>query len=152
MNTLPISKSSASDVIGRAKDAVHEAEAAAKDALHSASENCKDTITRTEAYVRENPAPAFIGAFILGAALGLVLAGHRHEPSFRERIVDDPLDAIRDTIFAALAPVGKRLRESYDSARESAEDFVEHAQDNASRHADSWGKQLRRASHNLKFW
>jgi ElaB/YqjD/DUF883 family membrane-anchored ribosome-binding protein len=132
-----------------AQQALHRTSEAAQATYQSARTGCEHTLSSTRTYVQKNPLPAVIGAFALGAVISLVLANtRRHEPTLRERLLDDPLDSIRETIFAALAPVGKRLHHNYDSARDTAGEALERAQENAS----SWGKQLRRASHNLKFW
>lgn len=152
-NLADKAKETASHLADSARDAARKTSQVAQDTYESARTNLDDTIERTRTYVRENPVPAVIGAFAIGAVVSFILTGaRRHEPTFRERYVDDPLESIRDTVYAALAPVGKRLHDQYDSARESAADALDHAQDSASRHANSWSKQIRRAGHNLKFW
>lgn len=159
MNTNPFNEPPLSDLADGAKEAAlragetaRQAGAAAREAGAAAQDTYQEAVTRTRAYVQENPLPAMLGAFALGAVLSFVIAGPRREETLRERYVDDPLESIRDTIFAALAPVGKRLHDGYESARDDAEEALDHAHDSASRHAKSWSKQLRSAGHNLKFW
>lgn len=135
-----------------AKETAHRVGDAARESYVHVREGCEHTLSRTRTYVRENPVPALLGAFALGALLSYSLSSRRREPTFRERYVDDPLESIRDTVFAALAPVGKRLHNSYESAHHTAEDVLDNAHDQLSKRGKAWAKHLRNAGQHLKFW
>lgn len=113
-----------------------------------------DTVSRTKAYVRQNPVPVLLGALTFGAALGyLIVMARREEPTFRERLTSEPLQTAREAIYAVLAPVASRLHEGYDSTRESATKALNKLQGTQpARTVDSWVDQLGRVSSNLKFW
>lgn len=113
-----------------------------------------DTVSRTKAYVRQNPLPVMLGALTFGAALGyLMVLTRREEITFRERLTGAPLQTAREAIYAVLAPVASRLHEGYDSTRENAAKVVSKLQQTPSARAvDSWFDQLGRVSSNLKFW
>jgi hypothetical protein len=77
----------------------------------------------------------------------------RRQPTFRERYVDEPLDAAHKAILAALAPVAHRLHEGYDSARDGAGRAMDRVHRfNPGRTVDSLSEQVARAGSNLKFW
>lgn len=114
-----------------------------------------DSVSRTKAYVRENPVPVILGAFAIGATLGYMMALTRRgeEPTFRERLTGEPLQTARETIYAVLAPVASRIHERYDSTRERAAKAMSKLQHTPSaRTVDSWFDQLGRVGSNLKFW
>ncbi|CAN5839756.1 hypothetical protein BH11VER1_BH11VER1_37350 [soil metagenome] len=113
-----------------------------------------DTLSRTKAYVRQNPMPVILGALTFGAALGyLIVMARREEPTFRERLTSEPLQTAREAIYAVLAPVASRLHEGYDSTRENAAKAMSKLQrTQPARTVGSWVDQLGRVSNNLKFW
>ncbi|MEY4483729.1 MAG: hypothetical protein RL693_1181 [Verrucomicrobiota bacterium] len=113
-----------------------------------------DTVSRTKAYVDQNPLPVMLGALAVGAALGYVLVmARREEPTMRERFRDEPLNTAREAIYAVLAPVASRLHEGYDSTRENAGKIMSKLHRTPpARTVDSWFDQLGRVSSNLKFW
>ncbi len=136
------------------KDGAQHATDAAKDMCHTMSIKLEDTMVRTKEYVRQNPVPVVLGALAFGAALGyMVVMARREEPTFRERYVDEPLHSARDAIYAAFAPVARRIHDEYDSARDGAGKAMDRLHRyHPSRTVDSWSDQLRRVSSNLKFW
>ena len=146
------------DIAQRATDATKEAAQhasdAAKEICHTVSVKAEDAMVRTKEYVRENPVPALLGALAFGAALGyMIVMTRRHEPTFRERYVNEPLHTAREAIYAVLAPVAQRLHEGYDSARDGAGKALDKMHEfHPSRAVDSWSGQLRRVGSNLKFW
>jgi hypothetical protein len=137
-----------------AREAVQHATDAAKEAYNTVSTKVEDTMIRTKEYVRQNPLPIVLGALAVGAVLGcLVVMARRQQPTLRERFMDDPVHTSRDILYAALAPVGQRLHDGYDTARDGAGRALDKLQHQLpSRHGDSWSDQLGRVGSNLKFW
>jgi ElaB/YqjD/DUF883 family membrane-anchored ribosome-binding protein len=146
------------DVTNRTTDATKEAAQhatnAAKEICQTVSVKAEDTMIRTKEYVRLNPVPVVLGAIAFGAALGyMIMLTRRHEPTFRERFAAEPLDATREAIFAALAPLSQRLHQGYDSARNGADNAMDKLHSyHPSRRVDSWADQIGRVGSNLKFW
>lgn len=122
------------------------------EAIETAQETISSAGSTLLQWVRENPATAIAGIFASGLAVGYALAmGTKHEPTFRERFSEEPLDAIRDAVQAAVAPVGARLMEALGTARSMGAKAADNLNDHAGS-AASWAKKFRRAGDNLKFW
>jgi hypothetical protein len=102
-------------------------------------------ISDSDHYVRENPWPVVIGAAGIGLLIGYALA-QRHEPTLRERYLDDPLDHARDVLAALLGPVATRLGDHYDHARSAVESAAEDVD------TRKLVKQASRLGKKLRFW
>ncbi len=154
----------AKDITGAVEDAAKEftnttmdvakrASDTAKDIYQSAALRAEDTLATSKEYVRRNPVPVVLGAIAFGAALGYMLVMARRKPTFSERYADEPLGAVRDAIFDALAPVAQRVHEGYDSARDGAGKAMDRVHRfSAGRMGDSFSDQIGRIGNNLKFW
>ncbi len=165
------------DAKARAGDVIEDAKARAGDAYQNAREKAgeaydvvrakadetyrtvrakaDETAAATGEYVRQHPMPSLLGAVALGVGLGFLLAvtSRRPQPTFREHFVEEPLDATRDALYSILAPVARKIRAGYDSARGEAEHLFDEAHHfNGSRVAKNLGDQVRRVGSNLKFW
>jgi len=143
----------AGDLTHAAKDAASRTTDAAKDMYQSAALKAEDALATSKDYVRRNPVPVVLGAIAFGAAIGYLLLTPRRKPTFSERYADEPLAAVREAIFEALAPVTQRVHRGYDSAREGAGkamDRVHHA--GSGRTCESISDQIGRIGSNLKFW
>lgn len=103
---------------------------------------------RGEDYVRENPVPVVIGAFVAGLLVGLALS-RRHEPTARERYVDEPLQQAKDLLYAALTPVAKQLQTQYGAVRSAGKKVADEIGDfDLGEHVHPIAEQARR----WKFW
>jgi ElaB/YqjD/DUF883 family membrane-anchored ribosome-binding protein len=146
-------KQYAQQAVDATKDAAQRATDTAKDMYQSVERKAEDTLATSKEYVRRNPVLAVVGALACGAAIGCLLMMTRRQPTFRERYVDEPLEATREAILAALAPVAQRLHAGYDSARDDALKVLHRVpRSNAARTADSLTRQIGRFGSNLKFW
>lgn len=103
-------------------------------------------LSQGEQYVHENPWPVILGAAAIGLLVGAALS-RRHEPTFRERYVDEPAGHFRDALYAALAPVAKRLRDDYGHLRESAESMRDIDTDDLTKPVRRWGRNLGKFLH-----
>lgn len=120
----------------------------AEDTLHAARVRADDALERGQDYVRANPVPVVLGALAVGVLIGIAI-GHREEPTFRERYVDDPLQNARDALASILSPLASRARSEYSHARSAAVDAGDHVHDG---YLDPVFKRARRAADKLKFW
>lgn len=133
------------------QDGAQQATTAVKEACQSLSVKAEESLQCTKDYVKQHPVPILIGSLVLGAAIGcLVALARRPALTLRERFMDDPVHTARDILQATFQPVGRRLHEGYDSARDGAERAFESLHDHfPSRRPESLGRQIVR---NLKFW
>jgi len=133
------------------RNGAQQAQDAVKEACQSLSDKAEETLQRTKECVRQNPMPVLLGALVCGAAIGcLVALTRRPEPTLRERFLEDPVHTARDILQATFQPVGRRIHEGYDSARDGAGRAFESFQEHFPTHrAESLGRQILR---NLKFW
>lgn len=152
--TTDAAKDAFQTVRAKADEAYQTVRAKADETIQTVRAKADETATRTNEYVRQHPLPSLLGAVAVGVALGYLLAiTRRHEPTFREQFVEEPLEAARRALYATLAPVAERLHDGYDAARScvgSTANKVHHF--NGSRAAESVTDQLRRVGGNLKFW
>jgi hypothetical protein len=114
--------------------------------IHQIENSLKDCLAHTKNYAQKNPVSILLGALAFGVALVCAVAiSRKHEPTLRERLVDQPLTDFREAVYAALAPVSDRLHDQYASARRGVESMTGH-------HGNSWTNQFSRVGRNLKFW
>ncbi|HEY2574294.1 MAG TPA: hypothetical protein VGH65_09500 [Verrucomicrobiaceae bacterium] len=132
------------------QDAVQSAREKLDDAVHAAREKMESAGSATLKWVRENPATALAGIFASGLAVGFALARNSREPTFQERLSEEPVRAIREAVYSALAPIGARLHNTLDSARSAAGKAADRFQEEAT--SGAWGDKVRRLGGNLKFW
>lgn len=131
-------------------DTAKRAADTAKELYHSAAVKAEETLEISKEYVRRNPVPVFFGAIAVGAALGYMLMTARRKPTFGERYAEEPMIAVRDAIFGALAPVTHRVHGGYDSALDGAGKAMERMHRFGS--VDSLSHRIGRIGNNLKFW
>jgi ElaB/YqjD/DUF883 family membrane-anchored ribosome-binding protein len=142
---------SAKEATQRAKEAALHARETATDIYQNVSSKVEGGVVRSKEYAQQHPLPVILGTLAFGAAIGILVAmTRRAEPTFRERLTDEPLHLAREAIFAVLAPVAHRLHEGYDIARVGALDTIHKLQ--PSRRSSSWSNQIGRARKSLKFW
>ena len=136
------------------REAANHVSDSARNACQTMTATVEDTVARSKEYARQNPVPVILGALAFGAALGyMIMMTRREEPTFRERFAGDPVNTAREAIYAALAPVARRIHDEFDSARDGAGAALDKLHSfHPSRAADSWSGQLRRVGSNLKFW
>jgi ElaB/YqjD/DUF883 family membrane-anchored ribosome-binding protein len=151
MKNEPSIDTTLNNVTEAVQDGAQQAASAVKEACQSLSVKAEETLVRTKDYVQQNPVPILLGSLIFGAAVGCLLAlTRRPEPTLRERFLTDPVSTARDILQAAFEPVGRRLHDGYDSARDSAGRTLNTLQDHLPGHrSESLGQKFLR---NLKFW
>lgn len=135
-----------------AKDLARRATDTAKDMYQSAALKAGDTLATSKECVRQNPARFVLGALALGAAIGCLLTIASRKPTFSERYADEPLNAMREAILGALAPVAHRVHEGYDSALDGAGKLGDRVSSFRSGRNGSSLSRLGRIGSNLKFW
>ncbi|MEA3209230.1 MAG: hypothetical protein QOE70_2287 [Chthoniobacter sp.] len=134
------------------EDAVQRAKNYAQGAANEVRSQAGQALAKGEAYARENPVPVVLGALGIGILIGLAL-GQRHEPTARERYVDEPLNQARELLHSLLAPVAKSLREQYGQARSAAQNAADSVSDlDPSRYVDPLLKEAGRTARKFKFW
>lgn len=145
---------SAQEATDTTRDAARRATETAKDIYHSAALKAEETLTTSKEYVRRNPVPAVLGAIAFGAAVGyMLILSSRRKPTFGERYVDEPFDAVREAILGALSPVTQSVHRGYGSARDGAGKAMGQLHRLGSGHKnDSFSNQIGRFGNNLKFW
>ena len=132
-----------------AQHAVSQAVDSARQSTQAVTARVEHSVVRAQEYVKKNPLAIVLGAVTFGVAIGCAIAlARRDPPSLRERFADDPMQATRDTLYAALAPVARHLHDGYDSARDGASKVM----NGLHRTNHSWAHQLSRAGSHLKFW
>jgi ElaB/YqjD/DUF883 family membrane-anchored ribosome-binding protein len=151
MKNEPSIDTTLNNVTEAVQDGAQQAASAVKEACQSLSVKAEETLVRTKDYVQQNPVPILLGSLIFGAAVGCLLAlTRRPEPTLRERFITDPVSTARDILQAAFEPVGRRIHDGYDSARDSAGRTLNTLQDHLPGHrSESLGQKILR---NLKFW
>jgi len=151
MKNEPSIDTTLNNVTEAVQDGAQQAASAVKEACQSLSVKAEETLVRTKDYVQQNPVPILLGSLIFGAAVGCLLAlTRRPEPTLRERFLTDPVSTARDILQAAFEPVGRRIHDGYDSARDSAGRTLNSLQDHLPGHrSESLGQKFLR---NLKFW
>jgi ElaB/YqjD/DUF883 family membrane-anchored ribosome-binding protein len=151
MKNEPSIDTTLNNVTEAVQDGAQQAASAVKEACQSLSVKAEETLVRTKDYVQQNPVPILLGSLIFGAAVGCLLAlTRRPEPTLRERFLTDPVSTARDILQAAFEPVGRRIHDGYDSARDSAGRTLNTLQDHLPGHrSESLGQKFLR---NLKFW
>lgn len=73
--------------------------------------------------VSENPLPYLIGAVILGVIVAYLIP--HHQPTMRERYVDEPLDEMRSMLRKVLASVNKGAHHLGEGAATGARTAVD---------------------------
>jgi ElaB/YqjD/DUF883 family membrane-anchored ribosome-binding protein len=133
------------------RDGTQQAADAVSEVCQSLSAKAEETLLCTKDYVRKNPMPVLLGSLVFGVAIGcLVALARKPAPTLRERFMDDPVHTARDILQATFQPVGRRIHEGYDSARDGAGRAFESFQEHFPTHrSESLGRQFLR---NLKFW
>jgi ElaB/YqjD/DUF883 family membrane-anchored ribosome-binding protein len=151
MNNEPPNDATLHNVAEAVRDGAQQASGAVKETCQSLSVKAEETLLRTKDYVRQNPVPILLGSLVFGAAIGcLVALTRRSAPTLRERFLDDPVHTARDILQATFQPVGQRIHDGYDSARDGAGRAFENLQEHFPRHrSNSLGRQI---IQNLKFW
>jgi hypothetical protein len=139
------------NVTDAVQEGAQQTASAVKEACQSLSIKAEETLVRTKDYVQQNPVPILLGSLIFGAAVGGLLAlTRRPAPTLRERFMFDPVSTAREILQATFEPVGRRLHDGYDSARDSAGRTLNTLQDHLPGHrSESLGHKILR---NLKFW
>jgi len=126
---------------------VEQAKDKAQETFETAREQTREAVVRGQRYIRENPVPAIVGAFALGAFVGILLS-HREKESARERYWDEPVSAGKDWFHSLCSSVANALRGPYEATRSS----VEHAAEEFGAQAGPALKQARKTGRKLGFW
>ena len=135
------------------KEAAHRATDTAKEVYRSAALKAGDTLATSKQYVRQNPLSIVLGAFVFGAAIGCLVMSARRKPTFGERFMDEPVTSVREAILASLAPVTRRVHDSYDAARDGVGKAMDRVHRGSHGHVvDSFSDRIGRVGSNLKFW
>ncbi len=145
------------DAMHVARDRATEAYGVARDqtqkALHTAKDKTNQALTQSGNYVKENPIPTLLGALAVGIVVGVLISRKEEERTFRQRFAEDPVNAARGAVFAALAPIAEKLHDQYDTARSGAQHAVNRINTRQNRRAvDDIFSQARRTASHLKFW
>lgn len=149
MNTETLTDEILPKLTDATRDTAHEVSDKVKEACHTLSTRVEDKVLRAKGYVRQNPMPVVIGSFVLGAAIGCLVAVSRKQ-SLSERFMDDPMHAAREMLYAALEPMGRRLDDGVDAVSDGAGRAVRSVREHLPFHQrESWSRQMAR---NLKFW
>jgi hypothetical protein len=88
-------------------------------------EKAGEITQRADAYVRQNPVPALIGAVALGFAIGLL--ARSAEPHRRHEPIQDCLDETGDFFSSLFSPVAKKSRHAYSASSRAVRDAVDAA-------------------------
>ena len=125
----------------------------ASEIYQSAALKAGDTLATSKDFVRRNPVPVVLGAFVIGVTIGCMILRGRHKPTFGERFADEPLGSVREAILSALAPVSQRVHDGYDSARDGVENVLDRLSHfKPGRATSSLSDRIGRVGSNLKFW
>lgn len=142
-------KAAAHNAASSVNDAAHQAVDSAKHCCQSMTVRAEHSMVRAQECMRRNPMKVVLGSVAFGIAAGCLLSLIRREqPTLRQRFADDPIQATRDRLYAALAPVAHHLHDGFVSARDGASK----AMNGLHRANDSWAHQIGRAGSHLKFW
>lgn len=109
MHQEPLSANS-SQIQSNLEDAtkpLRESAAAACDTIHH--EACQ-LVSCASATIRRNPVPAVVSAALFGAGVCYLILSGRHQATFRERYVDEPLADAEDSISASLRSLYGNLK------------------------------------------
>lgn len=71
----------------------------------------------TSEVIRKNPISSVVGAAFFGAAVAYLIMENRHQPTFRERYLADPLSNAGNTLSTANESVQDSLRSIYDTLK-----------------------------------
>ena len=136
----------------RAREAAQHTREVVQEKYQQVRANAEQGLAASETYVKDHPLSTVLGAFAVGALVGLAIGLSRREESLRDRLSEHPLQVIRDAVVTALTPTAERLHDSYDQARDSASKAFDRASRSTARCTDSWLHSLSRAGNSLKFW
>lgn len=122
-----------------ASETAAEAMNVAKQKVEVAREKIDQAGSNLLQWARENPATALATFFASGFVIGAALTLRRNEKSFNERLREDPLATLRDTITSALTPLRERIHDATDSAHSKMEKMA----DRVAANGHSLGDRLR---------
>lgn len=108
MHQEPLSANSSQ--IQSVKDAVKPLEDSAAAAYETLRQETCHLVSCAAASIRKNPVPAVVGAAVFGAAVCYLIRSGRHEVTFKERYVDEPLADAGDNINASLRSIYNHLK------------------------------------------
>jgi hypothetical protein len=135
---------------GKVGEAVETAGAFAHHTADEIREEAEMALQQGADCTRRNLASGIVTAFVGGLVLGLLLA-RRHQPSFRERYVSEPLSHAQDLALALAAPLAMALRDRYDKARLTASQAADRISD-IDFDPEPVLKGARKLGSRLKFW
>lgn len=95
---------------------IPEVAAQTQEAWDETKSRSAGTLRSSEAFVRENPLPAVLGALSLGLIIGYL--ARRPEPTFQERYLDAPLDELGKTLRALGDKTSKKAEKGAGVAAE----------------------------------
>ncbi len=83
------------------QDLAHSAQPvkeSAKDTVGSLRKEAESALCCASESIRKNPIPSVVGAVAFGIALGCLIMSGRHNPTFQERYLAEPLDHAGDVL------------------------------------------------------
>lgn len=123
-----------------------------RDATRKVRRRAGEAFEQGDQYVRQNPWTVILGAAAVGLVMGMAFS-RRHEPTMRERYLNEPADQVREMLFSILAPVAKRLQQEYGHLRSSVKGASEHLRDmDAGRLVEPLSQQANRLGKFFRFW
>ncbi len=109
MHQEPLSANS-SQIQSTLKDAVKPLEESAASAYAALREETCHLASCASNSIRKNPVPAVVGAAVFGAAVCYLILSGRHEATYRERYIDEPLADAGENINASLRSLYNNLK------------------------------------------
>ncbi len=83
---------------------------ATSDAATAIRHEAEEYLTCASEAIRKNPVPFVAGAVAFGVALGYLIASGRHQETFQERYINEPLDHATDALSSTLGKLYGNLK------------------------------------------
>lgn len=83
---------------------------ATTEASHAISNEAMQVLSSASERIRKNPVPIVVGAVAFGIAIGCLIMSGRHQATFQERYVDEPLGQATDAICSTVGRLLENLK------------------------------------------
>lgn len=122
MTNQPINEETAEAAVDKTTQALRTAQDKTQEALRAAQDKAQEALRTGTQYVRENPVPMVVGAFLLGGVVGAMLAGcGRREP--------EPAQGAREWLESTLHDIANKIPKAKKQACCIQDSLVDHAQE-----------------------
>lgn len=92
------------------KEVLKPLEDSAATAYHAIRQETCHLVSSASESIRRNPVPAVVGAAVFGAAVCYLILSGRHEATFKERYVSEPLEDASDSLRTSMRSLYDNLK------------------------------------------